>query len=509
MGNVIISAITKAERLARYRMPSTSTVTEAVTTLVNGTDDVAKQAQRLARKAKYNSQFQTNPNGDSFVREVTHTAQTGRATEIARLDANTVRILNRFKNYSGKDINSIPVEDCIELKNLLVSTFRTGSIDTKSLSILKTELPFMTNNPKEYLKLLERLEQRIQQYPIKFDYKSIPQVLTETSAINRYNTLGTTDKVMVDLLQSLKGLSTKEASIIINQSGTRFGLSIDEQVRLARMYEANNILKGRSSVTPTEIEHIAYRLQNPKDLELFSIVEPSACKIHNDKLIQSLSKVARKQIQGLEQTSQSEILRYAKETNLLGHRVKICDIDDIKQVSGFYHTPESYGDGMMGNLQGLSDLTVSNDIYRRFANFKTVFSKPTNDMPVCYTYGTKDNCILWADNGFFVNVPKRSIHAGGTSDLGSHCSNLDSCIDSYVFGLSTGSNNVGEMLQKGLSVPEVLSKTTTHNEYLCSNGLIQAFYTNNIKTMDKAYLELAERFNIPILNLKGKGIVHG
>ena len=75
MGNIIISALTKAERLARYRMASTSTVTEAVTTLVNGADDVTKQAQRLARKAKYNSQFQTNPNLYSFFIKVTHTTQ--------------------------------------------------------------------------------------------------------------------------------------------------------------------------------------------------------------------------------------------------------------------------------------------------------------------------------------------------------------------------------------------------------------------------------------------------
>lgn len=502
MGNIIISALTKAERLARYRMASTSTVTEAVTTLVNSADDAAKQAQRLARKAKYNSPFQSNPNIDTFVREVTHTAQTGRATEIAKLDDNTVRILNRFKNYAGKDINSIPVEDCIELKNLLVNTFRNGSIDTKSLSILKTELPFMTNNSKEYLKILERLEQRIQQYPVKFDYKSISEVLTESGAINKYNALESSDKVMADLLHSLKGVSPKDASIVINQSGARFGLSIEEQVRLARMYEATNILKGKSNLTPTEIEHIAYRLQNPKDLELFSIVEPTTCRTYNDKLIQSISNVIRKQIQGLEQTTQAEILQHAKEANLLGHRVKVCDIDDIKQVAGFYHVPEIQGDYMLNNLP------VSNDIYRRFANFKYVFSKPINEAPVCFTYGTKDKCIIWADNGFFVNIPNRSIHAGGTSDLGSLITNLDSCMDNYVFGINSARNNVGEMIQKGLSVPEILSKTTTHNEYLCSNGSIQAFFTNDIKTMDKAYLELAERFNIPILNLKGKGFVH-
>ena len=41
MANVIISALTKAERLARYKMSSTNVVTEAITTLVNGADDAA------------------------------------------------------------------------------------------------------------------------------------------------------------------------------------------------------------------------------------------------------------------------------------------------------------------------------------------------------------------------------------------------------------------------------------------------------------------------------------
>ena len=47
MGNIIINALTKAERLARYKaMPNVGSATEVVTNLVNGTDDVAKQAQR-------------------------------------------------------------------------------------------------------------------------------------------------------------------------------------------------------------------------------------------------------------------------------------------------------------------------------------------------------------------------------------------------------------------------------------------------------------------------------
>ena len=80
MGNIIINALTKAERLARYKaMPNVGSATEVVTNLVNVTDDVAKQAQRLARKAKYNSQFQSTPNIDLFVKESTPTVQVDRA----------------------------------------------------------------------------------------------------------------------------------------------------------------------------------------------------------------------------------------------------------------------------------------------------------------------------------------------------------------------------------------------------------------------------------------------
>ena len=62
MGNIILNALTKAERLARYKaMPNVGSATEVVTNLVNGTDDVAKQAQRLARKAKYNIRFNLLP----------------------------------------------------------------------------------------------------------------------------------------------------------------------------------------------------------------------------------------------------------------------------------------------------------------------------------------------------------------------------------------------------------------------------------------------------------------
>ncbi len=482
---------------------------------------IINSTPKVARRAKYLMQ-EITPSVSVFEHTATATARKAKylqvpAQSVASASENLVaqnkivsNLLNRFNSYLGKDIDSIPIEDCIELKNLLVSTFRQGSIDTKAMSMLKSELPFITNNSKEYMTLLEMLEQRIQQYPLKFELKSFTQTLTETNMISKYNTLADSDKTIVDLLYSLKDLSLKEASIIINQSGTRFRLSNNEQIRLARMFEATNILRSNTSIVTKDIEHIAYRLQTPKDLELFSILEPKAYKSYGDKLSQALSKVARKQIYGLEQTTQAEILSKAKMTNVAGHNVPVSDIDSIEHLSGFYHTPESYGDGMKAFLspENSKGLSVSNDIYRRFANFKHVFSKPTNDMPACFTYGVKDNCILWADNGFFVNVPQRSIHVGGTNDLGSSCSNLDSCIDSYIFGFTSGRNNVGEMLKKGLSTSEILGKTTGHNEYLCSNGLIQAFYTNDIKTMDKAYLELAEKYNIPILNLKGKGIIH-
>ena len=116
--------------------------------------------------------------------------------------------------------------------------------------------------------------------------------------------------------------------------------------------------------------------------------------------------------------------------------------------------------------------------------------------------------IAGADYAFYKDGKEglQTIYADQTN-----VTDLDSCIDKYISsnGIFSTRNNVGEMLQKGLSIQEVQSKTdiTMHNEYLCSNGLIQAFYTNDLKMMNKAYLELAEKYHIPVLNLKGKGIV--
>lgn len=472
-GNAIVNSTPKVARRAKYLMQeATSSVASAEPTVT-----------KAIRKSKY-------------LQEPTETIMSASNNLVTQSKAAN-NILSKFNSYIGKDVDSIPITDCIELKELLTSTFRTGSLNTNALAMIKSELPFLSNNPAEYIKLLEQIEQRIQQYPIKFNYQSLTSLVKDANIVNTYNKLPNKDKTIVNLLGGLKELSPQEAKVLINQSGNRFSLANEEQIRLARMYEALHILQRKENLSTKEIEHIAYRLQSPKEIELLGLLAPKT-KAYEEKLSKALLKVKRKQINNIEQTTKEEILAKAKPTTVSGHNVQMCNIDDLEKLSGFYHTPESYGDGMMG-------LPLKNDVYRRFANFKEVFSKPTNDMPVCFTYGTKDNPILWADNGFFVNVPKKSIHAGGTGDLGSGCSNLDSCIDSYIFGISSGRNNVGEYLQQGMSMPEILRKTTTHNEYLCSNGAIQAFYTNDLKTMDKAYLELAEKYNIPILNLNGKG----
>ena len=167
MGNIIISALTKAERLARYRMASTSTVTEAVTTLVNGADDVAKQAQRLARKAKYNSQFQTNPNLDSFVREVTHTAQTGKvnpvitpsrviASKVPLVKLDTKEIAFFSENLKGVKPNDIEqaVSEILALENAKGLTGFTRKLGHKSAYSTRALLEARFNDPQRYDEIL-------------------------------------------------------------------------------------------------------------------------------------------------------------------------------------------------------------------------------------------------------------------------------------------------------------------------------------------------------------------
>ena len=167
MGNIIISALTKAERLARYRMASTSTVTEAVTTLVNGADDVAKQAQRLARKAKYNSQFQSNPNVDTFVREASTTMQTGRINPViasssavaskvplVRLDSKEMAFFSEnLKGIKPNDIDQA-VSEILALENANGLTGFTRKLGHKSAYSTRALLEAKFNDPQRYDEIL-------------------------------------------------------------------------------------------------------------------------------------------------------------------------------------------------------------------------------------------------------------------------------------------------------------------------------------------------------------------
>lgn len=456
--------------------------TEHVTPTSSTIAGADKAVAKAARRAKYSQAAKAQP-----------TVVEPKLTTAHHL------ILKKFNNYLGKNIDEIPLEDCIEMQKLLTSTFRCGSI--KDIGFIEGKLPILTNNPEEYLHILKKLEQRINQNSNSVNVSLLSVGRKNKSLIKMYNNLEKTDKKIVDLLHSMDALSKKESELFINSLGRKYGLSHEEQIRAARLYDARNIVKkGTENISDSDLQHIAYRIQSISDLKLFSILEPGFTFKNKDKLSNLIKEISSYKI-NINQTSQEKILLNSKKVNLQGHNVNVCDIDDIGNVSGFFHTPESYGDGMLGIAP------VKNDIYRRFGNFKYTFNKPTNDMPVCFTYGANGKYIAWADNGFFVNVPKGSIHAGGTHDLGSMCSNLDSCIDSYIFGVEKGKNNVGKLLQRGNSMDNVLASSITHNEFLCSNGNIQAFYTNDIKTMDKAYFEIAEQYNIPILNLHGKATI--
>ncbi|MBR2430547.1 hypothetical protein IKB17_03675 [bacterium] len=202
MGNIIISALTKAERLARYRMASTSTVTEAVTTLVNGADDVAKQAQRLARKAKYNSQFQSNPNVDTFVREASTTMQTGRINPViasssavaskvplVRLDSKEMAFFSEnLKGIKPNDIEQA-VSEILALENANGLTGFTRKLGHKSAYSTRALLEAKFNDPQRYDEILTLIrlnkEGKIKYFPsfVMPNGKTNPLVKQDMEAI--------------------------------------------------------------------------------------------------------------------------------------------------------------------------------------------------------------------------------------------------------------------------------------------------------------------------------------
>lgn len=401
---------------------------------------------------------------------------------------------------SLKSVDDIPIEECIEMQKLLTKTYRWGSANIPQE--LKNKYSFFTESPTDYLNAMEKLEQRIQNHLSHFNLISFNTAKVNSNLLSMYELLGNSEKKILNFAYTITGKNENEINLIINKFASKYGLSNLEQVRLARIVEARKIIQN-GQLSRQNLQNIAYRIKEPEDLHLFSILEPDFVKQNKTTLRSLISKFNETNIHIPQQTTSGEIFKYAKLRNIQGHSVHITNVEDMHNVYGFFHTPESWGDAM------LFGKPVKDDIYRRFANFRYTLGKPTNDMPVCYTFGGNGRYIAWADNGFFVNVPKGSIHAGGTCDLGSTAHDINGCIDKYILGDFVSSNNVGKLQKQGKTLSELIEMSkNSHNEFLCSNGQIQAFYTNDILTMDKAYLELAEKYNIPILNLNGKGIIN-
>lgn len=469
--------LSKAERLARYRSSGvTDTVTNTTKILTNKVETTAAEAIKAVRKAKYKQDL-TPLSTDTFTLEPLSKAHEG--------------ILNDLQKYVGRSVEDIPIENSIELQELLVKTYRNGSINPSYA--LKVKLPFLSDNPKEYLQLMEQLEGRIVKYVWEFNPKPLSNLRLNPSQLATYRSLNTTDKLITDFLHSLEGKSFDEARLLINIQSKKLGLSDDNAVRLFRLFETRGLIQQTSE----NLKHIAYRIGTNDNLKIVSLLEPKFYRVNKDKLTKMLEQLGKNAL-NLNQTPTSEILKVSRVVDIGGHKVSVCNIDDIPNLSGYFHTPQGWGDSLIGHTE--------NDIYRRFANFKYVFNKPSNGAPVCYTYGTNGKYPLWGnDSGFFVNVPRGNVHAGSTSGLGSTCKSLDDCINMDVANLPT---SVSTKLLNGQSIDDIVNtsiKTNRAPEYLCTNGTIQAFYTNDITTMNKAYIELAERYQIPIINLNGKG----
>ncbi len=475
----IVNILSKAEKLARYRNSGvTNTIADTTKSIASKVETTTVEAVKAARKAKYKQDLKPLST-DTFTLEPLTKAQEG--------------ILNNFQKYVGLSVDDIPIEDCIKLQELLVSTYRNGSI--KPSYALKSKLPFLSDNPKEYLQLMEKLDEKILKYAGEFKIKPLSNFRLNSSQVTVYNSLNTTDKVITDFIYSLEGKSLDEAMLLINTQSKRLGLSDDNAIRLFRLFEARGLMRQ----SPEKLEHIAYRIGSQDNLKIMSLLEPKFCNANQNKLTTIIEQVEKNAL-NLKQTSAGEILNVSKVVDIGGHKVFVCNANDIPNLSGYFHTPQGWGDSLIGHTE--------NDIYRRFANFKHVFSKPTNGNPVCYTYGTNGKYPMWShDSGFFVNIPRGNVHAGSTTGLGSSCRGLDDCINMNV---SASPSSVSTKLLSGQSINDVVDASFRMNrapEYLCTNGTIQAFYTNDITTMNKAYIELAERYKIPIINFNGKGVL--
>lgn len=169
MGNILISALTKAEKLAHYRaiLSAKGGITDTVATVANSADDVAKQARKLARKAKYNSQFQTNTNIDTFVREATPTVQTGRVNPIippareivtkvplVKLDTKEMAFFSEnLKGVKQTDIEKT-VSEILALENINGMTGFTRKLGHKSAYSTRALLEARFNDPQRYDEIL-------------------------------------------------------------------------------------------------------------------------------------------------------------------------------------------------------------------------------------------------------------------------------------------------------------------------------------------------------------------
>ena len=171
MGNIILTALTKAERLAHYRaIHSAKGASEVVSTLVNSSDDVAKQARKLQRKAKYNSQFESSPCTDMFIKETT-TSPIGitqrtqpasintvvtKATSIApvKLAPNEMKFFS--ENLSG--VKQADIEQAIgeifAIRNIEGLTGFTKKLGHKSAYSTRAMLEARFKDPQRYNEIL-------------------------------------------------------------------------------------------------------------------------------------------------------------------------------------------------------------------------------------------------------------------------------------------------------------------------------------------------------------------
>lgn len=356
------------------------------------------------------------------------------------------------------------------------------------------------------------------------------------------------------------GLNTEECQklykIIINSDAVKTFMDSTKDTR----YVGSKIWNISGNDRKSKFDLLAFNMKedNIFDLSqiLYSSKEPDGLTRHFDRMLRDRIKEIKSDDFILYQTSQNQMLQYAKKQMVtsgnVSANVNVVRAEDIPNFAAFAHTPEAAFSSSSQSTRSM-----------KFANFE-VFNKLGDDKTICTSYIADEKNGVAAPVGFLFGVEPTKMYVGAGYDLSSAARNISDLIieyyradnnnvacadkgnkydqrqmiskhiksilnisdDEYIQRLDKLKNNLKgqtltfDSLQKYdpelanaykqfFSLPESqrdgldgLLNASHWNEVLVSNPNIIAIYTKDIDKIPEEYLKKAQEENLPIVIIK-------